>query len=298
MSVEGQLRVLNDEVVQWRPVTQRPWIDLVALDVLIELALGSDVATDFEIGTVTTGAPGTNASATFTEVSPSLYRLDLTIPRGDAGPAGINGADGAVGRSVELRRGDTHLQWRVVGDPTWLDLVSIADLTGATGAPGKSAYQEWLDQGNTGTAVDFLASLKGAKGDPGLNGGAAFNRARATIQTPELQPGSSFMEDVLLGASYRLLRISSTAPARVRCYTTEAKQAADEERTVTTVPTGDHGLLVDVVTVPGVLSLDLSPAVDGWDGESQPDGYAPFTITNTGTEATAIDVEITYLRTE
>ena len=30
------------------------------------------------------------------------------------------------------------------------------------GDPGKSAYQVWLDEGNTGTEADFLASLKGA----------------------------------------------------------------------------------------------------------------------------------------
>ena len=32
---------------------------------------------------------------------------------------------------------------------------------------GKSAYQSWLDLGNTGTEQDFIASLKGAKGDKG-----------------------------------------------------------------------------------------------------------------------------------
>lgn len=32
---------------------------------------------------------------------------------------------------------------------------------------GKSAYQSWLDVGNTGTEQDFIRSLKGAKGDKG-----------------------------------------------------------------------------------------------------------------------------------
>lgn len=35
------------------------------------------------------------------------------------------------------------------------------------GGTGKSAYQTWIDLGNTGTEQDFLNSLKGAKGDPG-----------------------------------------------------------------------------------------------------------------------------------
>lgn len=36
--------------------------------------------------------------------------------------------------------------------------------------PGKSAYQLWLDEGNKGSEQDFLASLKGAKGDAGATG--------------------------------------------------------------------------------------------------------------------------------
>ena len=45
--------------------------------------------------------------------------------------------------------------------------------TGATGATGKSAYQLWLDAGNTGTENDFLVSLigpAGAQGPAGANG--------------------------------------------------------------------------------------------------------------------------------
>lgn len=36
--------------------------------------------------------------------------------------------------------------------------------------PGKSAYRLWLDEGNKGSEQDFLASLKGAKGDQGATG--------------------------------------------------------------------------------------------------------------------------------
>ena len=38
---------------------------------------------------------------------------------------------------------------------------------GKDGANGKSAYELWIDAGNTGTETDFLNWLKGAKGDPG-----------------------------------------------------------------------------------------------------------------------------------
>jgi len=36
-----------------------------------------------------------------------------------------------------------------------------------TGKEGKSAYEVWLSDGNVGTVDDYLASLKGEKGDSG-----------------------------------------------------------------------------------------------------------------------------------
>ena len=75
-----------------------------------------------------------------------------TGPQGPQGQQGIQGETGATGPQGE--KGETGAQ-------------------GATGATGKSAYQSWLDQGNTGTEADFIASLKGetgAKGDTGATG--------------------------------------------------------------------------------------------------------------------------------
>lgn len=42
--------------------------------------------------------------------------------------------------------------------------------TGATGPAGDSAYQVWLDEGNTGTEADFLYSLIGPTGPAGSDG--------------------------------------------------------------------------------------------------------------------------------
>lgn len=39
-----------------------------------------------------------------------------------------------------------------------------AQKTGIPGVAGKSAYQIWLDNGNVGTEIDFLASLVGSSG--------------------------------------------------------------------------------------------------------------------------------------
>lgn len=43
--------------------------------------------------------------------------------------------------------------------------MAIKNLGRVVGADGKSAYQIWLDNGNTGTEQDFLNSLKGETPD-------------------------------------------------------------------------------------------------------------------------------------
>ena len=45
---------------------------------------------------------------------------------------------------------------------------------GDPGADGDSAYQVWLDEGNTGTKQEFLDALKGTDGTPGADGDSAY----------------------------------------------------------------------------------------------------------------------------
>ena len=57
-------------------------------------------------------------------------------------------------------------------------VASLVGCQGANGTDGKSAYQLWLDQGNTGTVQDFVNSLKGENGTDGVG--------IATVETNEL----------------------------------------------------------------------------------------------------------------
>jgi hypothetical protein len=64
---------------------------------------------------------------------------------------------------------------------------SIAELasyfSGTEGQAGASAYQIWLDNGNTGTEQDFLDSLVGEAGAQGPTGAAGANGANGTNGT-------------------------------------------------------------------------------------------------------------------
>lgn len=59
-------------------------------------------------------------------------------------------------------RGYTPLAWNQQGS------------TGTDGAPGDSAYQTWLELGNTGTEHDFIESLGGPAGSEGQDGASAY----------------------------------------------------------------------------------------------------------------------------
>lgn len=53
-----------------------------------------------------------------------------------------------------------------------LQIVKLDGVKGERGVEGKSAYEVWLDQGNTGTEQDFLDSLQGEQGPQGVQGPA------------------------------------------------------------------------------------------------------------------------------
>ena len=103
------------------------------------------------IGTVTTGAPGSDADADIGGVSPS-QTLDLVIPRGDVGPKGDKGDTGDVGP-----KGDTGDDSTVPGPP---NVLAVGTVT--TGAAGTSAAATI-----TGASPVQTLNLTIPKGDPG-----------------------------------------------------------------------------------------------------------------------------------
>ena len=80
---------------------------------------------------------------------------------------------GDKGESVEIQKSETHIQWRVVGNEDWIDLVSLASLKGEQGDAFTfdmfTPEQLLLIRGNAFTYADFtpeqLALLKGQTGE-------------------------------------------------------------------------------------------------------------------------------------
>ena len=101
-----------------------------------------------DIGTVTTGAPGTDAAASITGTAPN-YLLNLTIPQGEVGPTGPQGEVGPQGPAG------------ADAEPITLTIGTVT-----TGAPGTDAAASI-----TGTSPNFVLNLTIPQGEPGTPAG-------------------------------------------------------------------------------------------------------------------------------
>ena len=94
--------------------------------------------------------------------TPLSYEEWLKTIKGEKGDKGDKGEKGEKGDT-----GDSGLNGKDGKDGT----------NGQDGIDGKSAYQIWLDNGNTGTQADFLNWLKGKDGTNGADGKDGTNGA-------------------------------------------------------------------------------------------------------------------------
>lgn len=122
-----------------------------------------------------------------------------------------------------------------------------------------------------------------------------YSRTTKIHTTASLAAGAS--EDSLLTVfpGWRAFKVATSRPARVRVYATSAQRTADASRAVGTNPTGNHGLLFELVTSTGLLEYILSPVVD-FMADTGSDFYAA--VTNLDSVAGTVATTYNYVRTE
>lgn len=106
-----------------------------------------------------------------------------------------SGSPGTPGPAIELQASPTHIQYRIVGEPTWVDLVALSSLEGPAGSAGAAGADGddgaaatitlgTVSTGNAGTSVIITNSgTSGAavlnftipRGDTGATGSAGAN---------------------------------------------------------------------------------------------------------------------------
>lgn len=102
--------------------------------------------------------------------------------------------------------------------------------------------------------------------------------------------------DAVIAPGYRLLRIATDQPARVRVYYSSPARTADAARNIGVDPVAPHGLLAEVVTVPDALEVWLNPSVHCYTTDAT--ASVPLSIANTQDSAQTIQVTLTLVPTE
>lgn len=99
---------------------------------------------------------------------------------GGRGPQGIQGENG---KNIELQNSGIFIQWRVLGDVSWTNLIAVADLKGADGIDGNDGvdgreielqntgtFIQWRYVGGSWTNLVSIATITGPQGPPGADG--------------------------------------------------------------------------------------------------------------------------------
>lgn len=125
-----------------------------------------------------------------------------------------------------------------------------------------------------------------------IEAGISPQRDQVQIVTGALGNAAVETGAVALGRLTRLLRVAANRACRVRIYGTAAQRDADLARAVGTDPTGNHGLMLEVVLTAALLSLDLSPHATVANMDVATSGNVYYTIQNQGA-AGAVAVSFT-----
>lgn len=193
-------------------------------------------------------------------------------------------------------------------------------IVGAAGTAGSDAAARLADVGSGGSAGAATTSTAGivalattAEAQAGTDGTKAMTPARvveaiqtfgavpatrttAAVTTSSLAANAVWQGSITLAQGYRLLKIQTSAAARVRLYIGSTYQAADLSRGTNKAPTGDHGVVLDYVTTASLLSSMVLPVAEGdtINGGSS----VPITVTNNSGGTTTITVTLTWIKTE
>ncbi len=207
----------------------------------------------------------------------------------------------AVHSSLSVEPGTDTYYWQLIAE---------------SGGPGPAGaglnFQGLWDSATTYEPNDLVSwddllwatAVENTNEEPGVSslwqraGVGSAGRSTASHTTSSLAEGASEQSTISLATAFRLYKIETDEPCRVRLYATAAQQAADLTRPVGADPTGDHGLIFEFVSTDSLLSAVLSPMVDGANMESTATPDIPITVANRSGVTDTIQVTFTYVGTE
>jgi hypothetical protein len=164
--------------------------------------------------------------------------------------------------------------------PQTAAVLASAALTGTPTAPTPAV-------GDNSTKVATTAFVLANTSSP--------TRGNVAVTTASLADKAVQTGVITLGKSSLVVKVQGSVKCRVRLYSTAAYRAADASRDPGIDPTGEHGVMLDILFPAGNLTWDLSPLslVTNDDGPPISDIY--YSIQNLSGAAAAITVTVTRI---
>jgi hypothetical protein len=139
-------------------------------------------------------------------------------------------------------------------------------------------------------------ALFNEEGEPlmiGLQGvRASFDHTTSALAEGAMEAGT-----ITAFPGWRVIRLETNRPARVRLYPTSAQRDADVDRAPGIKPKGNSGRLLEVITYPGALEWDMNPTVDLASLDTLDPTFFS-SVTNLDSVTGAVVTTYTYVRTE
>ncbi len=188
--------------------------------------------------------------------------------------------------------------------PNSLDNFSNPGADEALGSP-TPALQHATQHANANDAIEALEAKVGTDNSEDTdsldykakNGSFVRKAVQATTDSIAAEATDS-AKTLALGKTCMAIRIATDYPAWVRVYSSAAAQSADASRAIDEDPEGEHGVLLEVLTTSGNLSIDLAPAAICFSLEDSPGANVPITVTNKDSTERAITVTVTVVPIE
>lgn len=135
----------------------------------------------------------------------------------------------------------------------------------------------------TGLTADKIHEL--------IDGRVAAAHQDVAATSADLATGDGAFGSLQLGKAYRLVKLVTNKPCRLRLYASPEQRAADGDRNRDEDPQGDHGVIAEMIMTDDILSLTLLPAPHGYVENDTKTTY--FSVVNDGSAG-----DLTFTLTE
>lgn len=196
------------------------------------------------------------------------------------GPQGIPGEDG---RAAEFRASGGYLQWRLVGDTDWANLVPLSEITGPAGSDGSAGaagkdgvsptvtvqeitggHRLTITDANSTKNVDIMDGADGKTGADGSPGAAGEDGFSPTVSVSSISGGHRvYITDASGTKTFDVLDGSDGATGADGSPGATGQDGVSPTVAVSTI-TGGHR--ITVTDADGSRSFDVMDGSNGQDG--------------------------------